>query len=123
MSEGMPLWSPSRMLTAPTSAAHARFHVHAETDAVAAAVEQIVIGGEHTDLQVDDSRQHLRFRTQRTIWNWEWEVGVTSTPMRRGCEVQISLDVAPDRPYSPYDAEKNAAALAQIRGQIEAFLD
>lgn len=118
MSEGIPLWSAG-LLTAPDSAAHARFHVHADADAVAAAVEQIVIGGEHTDLQVDDSRQHLRFRTKRTIWNWEMEVGVTSTPMRRGCEVQISLDVAPDRPFGPHDAEKNAAALEQIRWQLE----
>jgi hypothetical protein len=120
MSEGISLWSPT--MTAPGSAAHARFHVLAGTDAVATAVEQIVTGGEHTDLQVDDSRQHLRFRTKRTIWNWEMEVGVTASPMRRGCEVQLSLDVAPDRPFSPYDAEKNSAALEQIRRQIEAAI-
>ncbi|WP_336641535.1 hypothetical protein [Microbacterium sp. USHLN272] len=121
MSEGIPLWSPA-VLMAPDSAAHARFHVHGDADAVACAVEQIVIGGEHTDLQVDDSRRHLRFRTPRTIWSWELEVGVTSTPMRRGCEVLISLDVAPDRPFSPHDAEKNVAALEQIRRQIEAAI-
>lgn len=122
MSEGIPLWSPA-MLTAPDSAVHARFHVHADTDAVASALEQIVIGGDHTDLQVDDSRQHLRFRTKRTIWNWEMEVGVTTTPMRRGCEVHISLDVAPDRPFSPHNAEKNAAALEQLRRQIDGALE
>lgn len=119
MSEGIPLWSPNA-LTAPASAAHTRFHVHASTDAVADAVEQIVRGGGYTDLQSDDARQRLRFRTERTIWSWELEVGVTTTPMRRGCEVQLSLDVAPDRPYSEHDGEKNAAALEQIRRQIAA---
>lgn len=121
MSEGIPLWAPDA-LTAPASAAHARFHVHAAPDAVADAVEQIVVGSQHTDFQADEARQRMRFRTKRTIWNWELEVGVTTTPMRRGCEVQLSLDVAPDRPYSPYDAEKNAAALEQIRRQIDAAI-
>ena len=118
MSESIPLWSPS-MLTAPASAAQTRFHVSGDTDDVAVAIMQIVVAGGHTDLQMDDDRRRLRFRTKRTIWSWELEVGVTTVPMRRGCEVQLSLDVAPDRPYSPYDGEKNAAALDDIRRQIE----
>lgn len=118
MSESIPLWSPT-MLTAPASAAQARFHVSGDPDDVAIAIMQIVVGGGHTDLQMADDRRRLRFRTKRTIWSWELEVGVTTVPMRRGSEVQLSLDVAPDRPYSPYDVEKNVVALDDIRRQIE----
>ncbi|MFS0853613.1 hypothetical protein [Microbacterium sp. 179-I 3D4 NHS] len=109
-------------LTAPSSAAEVRFHVRADAAAVADAVERIVAGGDHGDLQMDDERQRIRFRARRTIWNWEREIGVTTTPMRRGCDVHIALDVAPNRPSSPHDAEKNAAAVEQLRRQIEAIL-
>lgn len=118
MSEGIPLWSP-HLYKAPASAAHARFHARADPAAIADAIAQIVVGGEHTDFQMDAERQRVRFRTKRTIWNWEMDVGITSTPMRRGSDVQIALDVAPDRPFGPHDAEKNEAAVEQIRRQIE----
>jgi hypothetical protein len=113
---------PSLQLLTPPSAAQARFHVRADAPAAADAVERIVVASGHTDLQMDDERQRLRFRTRRTIWNWEREVGVTITPMRRGCDVLIALDVAPDRPSSPYDAEKNTAAVEQLQRQLESTL-
>jgi hypothetical protein len=119
MSEGIPLWSP-QLFAAPASAAHARFQVRADAATIADAVEQIVAAGGYTDFQMDDARERLRFRTPRSIWNWEMDVGITTTPMRRGSDVQIAIDVAPDRPFGAHDGEKNEAAIAQIQRQIEA---
>ncbi len=107
------------LLLIAASAAHERFAVTAPAAAVADAVERIVAEGEHTDLQIDDERQRLRFRTPQTIWVGEQEVGVTLVPMRRGCEVHVTVDVAPGPPPSAHDAEKNAVAVAQVRRQIE----
>lgn len=106
-------------LLRPTSAADTRFALTVAADVAAAAVERIALDEGGTDLQADEERRRLRFRMPQTIWHWEREVGVTIVPMRRGCEIEISLDVVPGVPVDTADVEKNAAALAQLQRQIE----
>ncbi len=106
-------------LLRPTSVASTRFTLAVGADVAAAAVERIALDDGGTDLQADEERRRLRFRMPQTIWHWEREVGVTIVPMRRGCEIEISLDVVPGTPVDTADAEKNAAALGQLQRQIE----
>ncbi len=106
-------------LLRPSSAAATRFALTVAADVAAAAVERIALDEGGTDLQADEERRRLRFRMPQTIWHWEREVGVTIVPMRRGCEIEISLDVVPGVPVDTADVEKNAAALAQLQRQIE----
>lgn len=105
-----------------SSAATASFHTSADVAAVAAGVGAFIAEKKHKSVAQSADGTAIDFLTKKTMFNWELAVRVTTTPAAAGSDVNIVLDVAPNRPAALMDGAKNRKAVEKLSAELQSRL-
>lgn len=104
------------------SEASTTFHTSADPATVAAAVGRVITENKHKLLGQSPDGREIGFETRKTLFNWELEGRVTTTPAAAGSDVTVTLDVHHNRPPAALDGVKNRKAVEKLSGQIQTAL-
>ena len=90
--------------------------------AVAASVEQVLLGEKCTIERRSPDGMTLDFTTRKTMLSWELEGQAVVSPSAQGSRIDLMLDTHHNRPTAMLDGAKNARSAKKLMDKISAAL-
>ena len=90
--------------------------------AVAAAVEQVLLGEKCTIDRRSPDGLTLDFTTRKTRLSWELEGQAVVSPSAQGSRIDLTLNTHHNRPTAMLDGAKNAKSAKKLMDKISAAL-